>query len=411
MTKRSIIISIIVVIILLFMAKSAFIKYKIAQMRTLPAATVEVATAKQDMWKEQITATGTISAINGVVIKPEVAGTITKIYFKSGSDVKKGDPLFQIYPDVLKAQLQSAEAQLQLAQVEYQRELELYQKKVEPEQSLDEKDADLKAAQASVAQIKAQLVQNNIVAPFSGRIGLKEVDIGDYVTIGESLVPLQQMDPLRVQFNVPDRYLKEVKVGDTVDVTPSSAPDTIYQGQVYALNSAVYPDTRMFSMWAKIPNPNETLIPGTYAKITLYSGQAKPVIVIPQTAVLYSPQGEYVYTVVDKIAKKVEVTPGLRQGNMIAITDGLKVGDVVVTAGQVKLFDNTPVQISKDATYGKEQAQQDNVVTFSDDKAAQHEVYDEVSQPDVKQTDTPSADTQEATPATDVAPSNSSTAN
>lgn len=364
MTKRGIIISIILLIIVLFLAKSAFIKYKINQMRTLPAATVEVATAKQEMWKDQITATGTIAAINGVVIKPQVAGTITKIYFKSGSEVKKGDPLFQIYPDILKAELASAQAQLQLAQVEYQRELELYKRNVEAKQSLDEKDADLKAAEASVKQTEAQLAQNNIVAPFSGKIGLKSVDVGDYVTVGESLVPLQQMDPLKVQFNVADRYLNDVKIGDLVNVTPSSASDTIYQGSVYALNSAVYPDTRMFSMWAKIPNPNQTLIPGTYAKITLFSGQPKPVIVVPETAVLYSPQGEYVYTVVNNVAKKVEVTPGLRKGNLISVTEGLKAGDIVVTAGQVKLFDNTPVQLSKESTYGNDNTSNTKTVTF-----------------------------------------------
>jgi len=371
MTKRGIIISIIVIIILLFFAKNAFIKYKIGQMRQLPTTTVEVAKAEQQNWKDQITATGTISAMNGVVIKPQVAGTITKIYFKSGSDVKEGEPLFQIYPDILKAQLASAQAQLQLAQVEYQRELELYQKKVEPQQSLDEKDANLKAAEATVQQVQAQLAQNNIVAPFSGRIGLKEVDVGDYVTVGESLVPLQQLDPLRIQFSIPDRYLNKVKIGDNVNVTPSSAPDTIYEGSVYALNSAVYPDTRMFSLWAKIPNPDETLIPGTYATLTLYVGQANPVVVIPATAVLYSPQGEYVYIVVDNIAKKVEVTPGLRNGNLIAITKGIKAGDVVITAGQVKLFDNTPVQISKDTTYHKENTASDKIVTFSNDTEKQ----------------------------------------
>ena len=405
MTKRGIIISIIILIIVLFLAKSAFIKYKINQMRTLPSATVEVATAKQQDWKDQITATGSIAAINGVVIKPQVAGTITKIYFKSGSYVKKGDPLFQIYPDILNAELASAQAQLQLAQVEYQRELELYQKNVEAKQSLDEKDADLKAAQASVKQTEAQLAQNNIIAPFSGKIGLTSVDVGDYVTVGENLVPLQQMDPLKVEFNVPDRYINQVKIGDAVNVTPSSATDTIYQGSVYALNSAVYPNTRMFSMWAKIPNPDQTLIPGTYAQITLFSGQAKPVIVVPDTAVLYSPQGEYVYAVVDNVAKKVEVTAGLRKGNLIAVTDGLKAGDIVVTAGQIKLFDNTPVQISKEPTYANDNTSKTKTVTFEAKQVSKQ--LDATT----SKTKGPSSSKTEAAQPNDADVSNASTAN
>lgn len=373
MSKRLLILGLIGLLCIFFISWKITLHFVKPGAHGLPPATVEVAPAVQQNWKDEIIATGTISALNGVIIKPEVSGRITKIYFSSGEYVKAGDPLFQIYPDILEAQLQSDQASLALAQVEYQRAAELYQKNVTSKQTLDEQTAKLKSAQAAVLQTQAQLAQHNIVAPFDGRIGLKKVDIGDYVSVGDQLVPLQQMDPLRVQFSVPDRFASLVKLNDTAEITVSSAPDVIYQGNVYALNAGVNPTTRMFSMWAKIPNPDYSLLPGTYVQITLFSGQAKPVIAVPQTAVVYSPQGEYVYTVVNNIAKKVQVVAGQRKDNLVAIKGEIKPGDIVVTSGQVKLFDNTPVTISKQSTYAQSVAPQVKVITFSKDEAAENE--------------------------------------
>jgi len=366
MRKRIIIISLVILVIVFFIGKSIFMHFEKTAKNAIPAPTVEVAKAQNQQWKDQILATGTISAINGVIIKPEAAGRITKIYFKSGSYVKKGDPLFQIYPDILEAQLASNKAALSLARVEYDRAEELYLKKVASKQSLDEQTAKLKSAEAAVAETQAQLVQHNIVAPFSGKIGLKQADIGDYVNVGQSLVPLQQMDPLRVQFSVPDRYINEVKIGDSAAIEVSSASNTIYEGYVYALNSAVNPTTRMFSLWAKIPNPDHSLIPGTYVQITLYSGKPTSVVTVPQTAVVYSPQGQYVYKIVDDVAKKVQVEAGDRKGNLIEITSGLKQDDVVVTAGQVKLYDNMKVKMSDKPTYAPTKPSNVKIITFSD---------------------------------------------
>lgn len=365
MSKRLLILILIGVLLVGMIGWKITVHFLKAGRQGMPPAVVEVAPAVQQDWKDEIIATGTISALNGVILKTEVPGRITKIYFTSGENVKKGDPLFQIYPDILEAQLQSNQASLALAQVEYQRAAELYQKNVTSKQTLDEQTAKLKSAQAAVLQTQAQLAQHNIVAPFDGRIGLKNVDVGDYVNVGDKLVPLQQVDPLKVQFSVPDRFASIVKANDTVEINVSSAPDVIYQGFVYALNAGVNPTTRMFSMWAKIPNPDQTLLPGTYVQINLFSGQAKSVVAVPQTAVLYSPQGEYVYTVVKNVAKKVQVVAGLRKDNLIAIKGDVKPGDIVVTSGQVKLFDNTPVMISKQSTYAQTVAPQVKVISFT----------------------------------------------
>ena len=345
-------IALVSVFILFKIGEKIFIMIKMKGHHGMPPTPVEVAKATPDEWRDQIHSTGTISAIKGVIVRPEVAGRITKIYFTSGTDVKKGEPLFQIFPDILNAQLANDQAALALAQVNYDRTTVLYQKKVASKEQLDQYTSQLQQAQANLDQTKAQLVQHNIFAPFAGRIGLKMVDVGDYVNAGTDVVTLQQMNPLRIDFNVPDRYINTLAIGDTVEVKPSSSDDnTIYVGNVYAFNAAVDPDTRSFSMWAQIPNPKENLIPGTYVDITLYVGKPHPVITVPQTAALFSPQGEYVYVIVDNKAVKTQVTVGMRENNWIEVKSGLKADDVVVTAGQVKLYDGAPVAVSPHSTY------------------------------------------------------------
>jgi membrane fusion protein (multidrug efflux system) len=336
----------------------------------MPPAPVEVAKAEQQQWQDQIHSTGTISAIEGVMIRPEVSGRITHIYFISGTDVKKGDPLFEIYPDILEAQLKNNQAALDLAQVNYDRAAALYAKKVVSKESLDQYTSGLQEAQATLEQTKANLVQHNIVAPFSGRIGLKQVDVGDYVTAGANLVELQQMNPLRVQYSVPDNAINKLKIGDKAWVTASSMPNTIFKGTVYAFNSAVELDTRSFSMWAKIPNPDDSLIPGTYVGVTMFVGTPHPVIAVPQTAALFSPMGQYVYKVVDNKAVKTQITVGERLGNLIEIKSGLKAGDLVITAGQVKVFDGSSVIPMPSKTYPPEKAPQEKVISSEETDTA-----------------------------------------
>ncbi|MFN7097682.1 MAG: efflux RND transporter periplasmic adaptor subunit, partial [Gammaproteobacteria bacterium] len=216
MSRRRMAIIAVITIVCLFalfkIGEYIFIMIKMKGHHGFPPSPVEVAKAVQQQWQDQIHSTGSISAIQGVMIAPQVSGQITKIYFTSGTDVKKGDPLFQIFPDILEAQLQNDQAALSLAQVNYDRSAALYQKKVISAEQLDQYTTQLQQAQANLAQTQAQLVQHNIVAPFSGRIGLKMVDEGNFVNIGQNLVSLQQMNPMRVDFNVPDKYINTLKI-------------------------------------------------------------------------------------------------------------------------------------------------------------------------------------------------------
>lgn len=364
MFKRKLFIILGVLLTVFLIAKHYFINYEKTKFMRRPAPTIEAATAKQTKWQANLLSTGTISAINGIIIKPEVAGRITKIYFKSGSYVKKGQPLFQIYPDILAAQLASDQANLSLAQVEYQRAAELYQKKVASKQTLDEQTAKLKSAEAAVAATQAQLVQHNINAPFAGKIGLKQVSVGDYVNIGQSLVSLEQTNPLRIQFTIPDKYINQIKIKDKVDITVSSAPDLLYEGYVYAIDAAVNEETRLLSLWAKIPNPADSLVPGTYVQVDLFYGKPHPVLVVPKTAVLYSPQGSYVYRIKNGIANKRQITTGDTQKHDIEITQGLQAGDLVATSGQIKLFDGSPVDLANSSTYSEEKQVQIKTIHF-----------------------------------------------
>lgn len=346
MTKRAII-SLVVVLVLGYTGYSLWRSHEKAKApHGMPEVTVEATQAKTQQWYDQIEATGTLSAFQGVMVRPEVSGTITKIYFESGQKVAKGAPLIQIYPDILEAQLERDEAATALSEVEFRRAEELFKKKAISKQDLDQQSSQLLQNQAKVAQTKAQLRQHNIVAPFAGALGLKLVDVGDFVSVGQNLVNLQKLDPIRIEFSVPEVELSKLRMGQTVELYPSSEPNTIYEGEVYAFDSAVDIATRSLYMRAKVPNHENKLVPGTFAKVTLLAGEKHPVITVPQTAIVYSPEGNTVYKVIDGKATKFPVKLGMRRQTEIQIVSGVDAGDTVVTAGQIKLTDNSPVKVS-----------------------------------------------------------------
>ena len=341
------------IIILILLGIGYWVYLEVAKMRNkdssqpqMPPTAVTVAKAKQEQWYNQVKATGTMSAFQGVMVEAEVSGRVTNIYFDEGTEVKQGDPLVQIYPDILEAQLQRNEAALKLAMLDYERGVELYKKRAISRQDLDTLTSSLQQNEANVAQTQAQLAQHNITAPFSGLLGLNLIDLGSQVAPGQSIVQLQQVDPIRVQFTVPEVYLDELSMGQDVTIKPGYGNKT-YTGSVYALDSGVNPNNRSLGIRARIPNQGRELIPGTFAEVTLFAGKKHTVITVPQTSITYSSQGIYVYQVEDNKAVRTTVTIGLRKGDEVEVTSGLDVGDVVVTAGQIKLTNNAPVVIKQ----------------------------------------------------------------
>jgi membrane fusion protein (multidrug efflux system) len=310
----------------------------------IPPTVVAITKAKTITWQESILETGSLSAFDGTILAPEVSGRVTNIHFASGQYVRQGDLLIEIYPDIIRAQLQRDQAQLRKSSLDYDRNLKLYKKGFVDQSTLDQKRADRDSDQANVNNDQAQLRQHLIQAPFSGLLGLRKVSIGDYVSPGQDLVSLQALDPIRVDFSVPQRYLQQLKLGDTVTISSNALPQN-YTGTIYAFDSKVDDKTRMIDMRAKIPNPEHKLLPGTFVEVNVHYGSPQNVLVIPATAVVYSAEGNYVYLMQNNKAVKTNVTVGQKlENNQIIIKKGLKVGDPVISEGQIKIpFDGAPV--------------------------------------------------------------------
>lgn len=309
----------------------------------IPPSMVNVATAKLQPWQTQIPATGTLSALQGVLLKSEVAGRVTKIYFNSGCNVISGSPLVDIDPGVIQAQLAQAIAKAKLSSDDYQRAIELFQRGALSKQDMDTAQSNKMADAAGVKQMQAQLNQYQITAPFSGRTGLQLFNLGDYISVGQALVNLQQLDPLRVDFTVPENYLGQINSGDTVQIQSDTESNKTILGKVTAIDSAIDPATRTIALRANIPNANQKLLPGGFVQVVLLAGKSQMLVTIPQTALVYDASGNYVYTVVNQHAVKTPVTTGQQNSTQISVLSGLKPGDQVVVAGQLKIGDGSPV--------------------------------------------------------------------
>ncbi len=347
-SKRTIkiIVAIVIAIIIIMIIKK--IMSPSSADTSMPGVIVNAVTAKQDAWHVPIQSTGTINTFKGAMLKAQVQGQVTAIYFDSGTMVKAGDKLIQIYPDIVEANLEKAKAQLQLSAVTYKRYANLYKKNVVAQQDLDKAYSTWQQNIADVQNIEATLRQYNVTAPFDGMAGLRQVSVGQYLNVGNSIVDLEQIDPIRVDFNIPDIYVHDIAVGQKLSIVSSADQTKSFDGEVTAINSAVDATTRSISLWGSVPNSSHTLLPGSYAVVTLYSLKTHPVVTIPQTALSYDSSGGAVYKIVNGVVKKTEVTIGMRQGNDVSIAAGLSAGDVVVSDGIIKIqYDGQPVQIAE----------------------------------------------------------------
>ena len=311
----------------------------------LPPTVVTTTQAKLRPWNEDIRTVGTLAAHQGITIKPEVSGRITDIFFHSGDTVAAGDPLLQINPDAIKASLALAQAESNLSEQEYQRQKKLVERNVETKALFDKFTAQRKVAQAKVTGQMTLLNQTLIRAPFHGQLGLKQVEIGDYILAGQSvIVNLQNIDSLKVNFKLPEHHLNHITKGQTITVLSPATPKTPIHGTILAHDSLIDATTRTIAVRAEIPNPKHLLLPGGFVNVALHvSHQA--VMTLPQTAIIYAPEGRFVYIVKDNKAIKTPVIIGPRIKDDIIIHQGLSAEDKVVTAGQFKLSDGAVVAI------------------------------------------------------------------
>jgi membrane fusion protein (multidrug efflux system) len=323
----------------------------------VPPATVSAMKADYQEWQPQLSAVGTLRAVRGVDVTTEVAGLVRSIEFKSGNEVKAGQVLVQLNADADLAQLRALEASAELANTTYARDKEMLAAEVISQAQVDNDAADLKNKRALAAQQAALVEKKTIRAPFAGKLGITTVNPGQYLNAGNAIVTLQSIDPIYVDFNLPQQQMPQVNVGQKVTLTTDAYKDMTFEGQVTAVNPRVDTNTRNVMIEATVANPKRLLLPGMFATVKVNSGESQRYLTLPQTVLAYNPYGTTVFLVKpsdkkdDKgnpqlMAQQVFVTPGPTRGDQVAILKGVEPGAQVVTSGQTKLRNGMPVVIN-----------------------------------------------------------------
>jgi len=330
------------------------IKEAMAGMANTPQ-TVSAAKATSSDWQPTIDAVGSLRAVRGADLSLEVPGVVEEILFNSGDEVQAGQVLLRLRAEDEIARLQSLEATAQLAQITYDRDVQLFRARAVSQAIVDNDEANLRNAKALVAQQKAIVDKKTLRAPFAGRLGLRQVDLGQFLSAGTVIATLQSLDPIFVDFLLPQQAVAQLTVGAKVEAKVDAFAGRVFTGKITAINPKIETATRNIQVRATLPNADQKLLPGMFATVQLETGDAQHLITLPQTAVSYNPYGSLVYLVDEKgqgadgkpqlTARQVFVTTGPTRGDQVAILKGVAAGDMVVTSGQVKLRNGVPVVI------------------------------------------------------------------
>jgi len=314
---------------------------------------VEAVTLRATPLVETVSSIGSLVADESVVIRSELDGRIVEIAFDEGQPVKAGQLLFRLDDAIFQAQLREAEARLDLTRRTYERARTLRQKGAGSSENLDRALSEMRIAEASVELNKARLEKMRIVAPFAGTIGLRQVSLGAFVEAKNELVTLVNLDSLKVEFRIPERYFRVVSEGGLIRAAPDALPGEVFEGRIYAIAPVVDINGRSVAVKARVGNPERRLRPGMFVRITLIVGERVDALVAPESAILQRGDGQFVYRIEDGKAVLVKVGLGLRQTGRVEVVDGLRAGDTVVTAGQIKLRPGTPVKVTGGPAPGK----------------------------------------------------------
>ncbi len=335
--------------------KAHFIKQFFASM-SAPPQTVSTTVAAFQEWQPQLEAVGSMRAVKGADLALEVSGIVDEIAFQSGQDVDAGALLLQLRAEDDIAKLHSLEANAQLAQITYDRDQKLVKTQVVSQATLDSDAAKLKDAKAQVTAQQAVINKKFIRAPFAGHLGIRAVDIGQYLSAGMTIVTLQALDPIYLDFYLPQQSLDQIKVGQSVTAKVDTYPDQSFAGEIAAINPKVDASSRNVQVRAALNNPDRKLLPGMFATVDIATSAPQRFVTLPQTAISYNPYGSTVYLVDEKgkdakgqpqlVARQTFVTTGATRGDQIALLSGVKEGETVVTAGQIKLHNGTPLLVN-----------------------------------------------------------------
>ena len=347
-----------------------------------PTATVTAELAKTESWVDRVRAIGTLVAIEGVDVAPQVAGLVTGYFFDSGADVEKGAKLVQLDTSVEEADLADRKATLHQADIDFARQSKLVKQADVSQATLDATIAKRDSAAAAVQRIEAIIAQKTITAPFAGRLGLRHMEKGQYMRAGQATVWLQALDPIWVDFPVSESSISMFSKGSAVELAADAYPGRVFKGEVEAFDAKLGQDTRMLMVRARVPNPDRTLMPGMFANVAVISGGAKELVTVPRTAVTYGLYGDSVWVVKQGAAEPaakpapsagaepvasavaadaaptgaIPVEPkltverrfvrvGPTEGDRVAILEGVKAGDEVVTSGQLKLQPGATIKV------------------------------------------------------------------
>ncbi len=324
-----------------------------------PAVTVASAKASTMVWPNRLTAVGSLVAVNGADLTAEVDGVVSAIHFESGDTVKKGDLLLTLSAASEEGELKRLQAQAELAELNRTRKAQLYKGKSISKAELDTADAETNVALAAVEAQKGRLAQKVVTAPFAGKLGIRRVNVGQYLGMGAPIVTLQKLNPINVDFSLPEHYLSALEAGLPVSVLVDAYPDQVFQGQILAIEPKVNPQTRNFDLRARLDNSEMLLKPGLFATVTITLPGDNVLTVIPRSAVNYTSYGDSVFVVqarADEDADGATATENLEviqrfiklgeaRGDYIAVTEGLEAGTEVASTGLLKLRNKQPVII------------------------------------------------------------------
>jgi membrane fusion protein, multidrug efflux system len=318
--------------------------------------TVSTIVAKSATWQARTQAVGSLRAVRGADLAAQAAGVVDQINIESGTEVPAGTILLKLKPNDDPAKLAQLEAQAALAEQTYKRDQEQFAAQAVSQATLDTDVATLKSARAQVAAQQALIEEKIVRAPFAGRLGIRLVDVGQYLGAGTTVVTLQELDPILIDFYVPQQVLAHLKVGQAVSATVDTYPGASFRGAVASINSKVDSASRNVQVRASFRNADRRLLPGMYATVEIEGAEATEQLTVPQTAITYNAYGNTVFVVEqsgsdDKgkpksVAQQRFVQLGATRGDQVAVMSGVKPGDVVVTAGQIKLRSGSPVVVN-----------------------------------------------------------------
>lgn len=321
----------------------------------VPPETVTTAVVRAESWESLLTAVGSLEAVQGVIVAAELPGKVVQVAFDSGTKAEKGGLLVRQNTTSEQAQLAGAEASVELARLNFNRIADLYKKKTVSRSELDTARANLHQVVAEADNIRAVIAKKTIRAPFSGRLGIRQVDLGQILSEGDGIVSLQALGPVLVNFLLPQRQIAQITTGTRVRVTTDTRPDTVSEGIITAINSEVDAATRNIRVQATVPNSNELLRPGMFVDVVVVLSDRKEVLTIPATAVLYAPYSDSAFVVesskngkkgdTGKVLRQQFVRLGEKRGDYITVLSGLEENEIVVSSGVFKLRNGQAVVV------------------------------------------------------------------